>query len=257
MNRFTQYLKRRFQLSARYASMHFLITLTVAILIGCLVFFVWYPEPYRQMAGGLELYQLIMVVDIICGPLLTFILISPKKSRKAILIDISAITLIQLSALTYGLYNVTLARPVAVVFEYNRFSLVNYLSVEQASLDKISSNIPFYGVSIVALKQISDDEKNEVLSHFLKTGVDMGMRPEFWEDYEQEKSQAWEAAIPLSSLPQLTLSDQDKLSIAIDKTGINLENLRYLPIITPLSDNWITLLNENGDIVGYANINGW
>ena len=89
-----------------------------------LVFGVWYPYPYAELTGGLALYKLVISVDIVCSPLLTLILASPNKKLKERIIDFSLIGMIQLAALIYGLYSVSLARPVVAAFETDRINVV-------------------------------------------------------------------------------------------------------------------------------------
>ena len=46
------------------AGLHLLISLVVAILAGSLIYFVWYPPPYFQVAGGSTLMLVMMGVDV-------------------------------------------------------------------------------------------------------------------------------------------------------------------------------------------------
>ncbi|HGH6987606.1 TPA: fimb protein, partial [Neisseria meningitidis] len=63
----------RWRFALKSAGWHLLISLSVAGLAALLVFKVWYPYPYAELTGGLSLYQLVVAVDIVCGPLLTLI----------------------------------------------------------------------------------------------------------------------------------------------------------------------------------------
>ena len=53
------------------SGLHLLISVGVAILTGSLIYFVWYPPPYFDVAGGSTLMLVIMGVDIVIGPFLT------------------------------------------------------------------------------------------------------------------------------------------------------------------------------------------
>jgi len=57
---------------------------------------------------------LVLIVDVCLGPLLTLAVFDPKK--KELKRDLSIILLIQLSALFYGIYTVSVARPAYIVF---------------------------------------------------------------------------------------------------------------------------------------------
>lgn len=46
----------RYKSALKASGFHFLASLLVALLVGALVFLVWYPHPYRAMSGGTELF---------------------------------------------------------------------------------------------------------------------------------------------------------------------------------------------------------
>lgn len=253
-------LNERWLFALRYAGTHFLITLTLAALVGILVFWLWYPKPFRDMTGGLSLYQLILGVDIICGPLLTFILASPKKTHRAMLVDISMIAAIQLSALSYGLYTVAIARPVALVAELDRFRVVSLSDLYTQDRAKALSDYqhtPLWGVQIVGVEKATNYQAINKNLNLSLQGVEMGVRPDLWQPYGKIKDSLEKVAKPLSDLKGLTSNDKKKLILAIKKTNKAKEKLNYMPIIAPMSDKWIILLDEKKQIVGYANVNGW
>ena len=106
------------------ASIHLICSLVVAALAGVLVFGLWYPYPYRELSGGRELFLLIVVVDVVCGPLLTMVIFNPAKPRAELWRDLGLVALIQLGALGYGLLTVWQARPLFLVQEVDRFKVV-------------------------------------------------------------------------------------------------------------------------------------
>lgn len=251
---------KRWLFALRYAGAHFLITLTLAVLVGVLVFWLWYPKPFRDMTGGLGLYQLILGVDIVCGPLLTLILASPKKTHKAMLVDISMIASIQLAALAYGLYTVAIARPVALVAEIDRFRIVSLNELytqDKAKALPDYQQTPLWGIQYTGvMKATTAEAANKDLNLSLQ-GIEMGMRPDIWQPYDKMKGSLKNHLKPLSALKGLTLNDEKNLTKAIKETNKQKQQLSYLPIVAPMSDKWIALLDENYNVVGYANVNGW
>ena len=125
-------LRRR----ARAAGLHMLISLAVAGMAAALVFGLWYPGPYRLLSGGRELFLLVTTVDVILGPLLTFVIFDLRKGWPHIRRDLAIIGCIQLAALLYGLHTVYVARPVAMVFEVDRFRVVTANDVHEPDLPK-------------------------------------------------------------------------------------------------------------------------
>ena len=62
----------------------------------------WFPLPFFEAEGGWQALRIVLFVDIILSPCLTFLIFSPEKSKKEITIDLSVIAIIQLTALAYG-----------------------------------------------------------------------------------------------------------------------------------------------------------
>ena len=116
----------RLHFAARYALRHLLLSLLVALASAAVVFGLWYPAPYRQMLQVGHIYLLVLVVDVVCGPLLTLIVASPRKSRRERWLDFSLIGAIQLAALAYGMYSVWVARPAVLAFESDRLVVVSH-----------------------------------------------------------------------------------------------------------------------------------
>ena len=80
--------------------MHLSISATVVGFFLAVIFFLWYPPPYFEIAGAEGVVQILIGVDLILGPLLTLLLYRPGKP--GVIFDLSFIALIQLSALIYG-----------------------------------------------------------------------------------------------------------------------------------------------------------
>ena len=66
---------------------HFVVSLFFAGLSALLVFRYWYPGAYREMSGGVDIFTLIVCVDLILGPLITFVIVNAKKTRRHLLLD--------------------------------------------------------------------------------------------------------------------------------------------------------------------------
>ncbi|MBF1285071.1 MAG: fimb protein, partial [Neisseria sp.] len=58
----TQHVSR-WRFAVKSASLHLLVSLVLAGLAALLVFEVWYPFPYAELTGGLDLYKLVVSVD--------------------------------------------------------------------------------------------------------------------------------------------------------------------------------------------------
>lgn len=126
----------RFLFASKVAIFHLLGSITIAAILAFLVFKVWYPYPLSEVTGSFELFWLVVGIDVICGPLLTLLLASPKKSKREMIVDLSLIILIQLSAFCYGMYHVFEARPVVVAFEVDRLRVLTPEDIDKSELSK-------------------------------------------------------------------------------------------------------------------------
>jgi hypothetical protein len=214
------------------SGIHFSISLAVAALAAMLVFFVWYPYPYREISGGRELFLILVTVDVILGPLLTFSIFDRRKSRLALGVDFTTIGITQLAALGYGLWVVFAARPVHLVFEYDRFRVVHAVEVPQALLPKTPAGIdalPLTGPTMLSLRKPTESEKVDTVMEEL-AGAPVAARPDFWQPYEAERAAVMKHAKPLSELKKRFPAEANLIDQGIAASGRPAEKLLYLPL---------------------------
>ena len=75
-------IAQRIKLAFSAGLKHLFASVLIAALVAWLVFGLWYPAPYAQLAGGFALFGLMMAVDVVCGPLLTYIIL--LRDRKSV-----------------------------------------------------------------------------------------------------------------------------------------------------------------------------
>lgn len=248
-------LRRR----ARAAGVHLLISAAVAAAAAALVFGVWFPGIYRQVAGGRDLFILITSVDVVLGPLLTFAVFNLKKGWPHLRRDLAVIGVIQLAALVYGLVAVYGARPVAMVFEVDRFRVVTVAQVEMNELPQARPEyrqLPLTGPWLLGARTPKPgDEANEALFKGLR-GIDRAQRPSFWQPYADSTADALAKARPLATLlakyPALASDVNEKLqSLKVDASSA-----RFLPLIGRGGD-WVVILDGSGRLVHYVQAEGF
>ncbi|MDP3822172.1 MAG: TfpX/TfpZ family type IV pilin accessory protein [Burkholderiales bacterium] len=244
---------------ARAAGLHLLISLAVAAVAAGLVFGVWFPGIYRQVAGGRDLFWLITSVDVVLGPLLTFAVFNIKKGWPHLRQDLAVIGAIQLAALAYGLFTVYGARPVAMVFETDRFRVIAAAQVEVAELPEARPEyrkLPLMGPWLLGARAAQPgDERNDALFKGLR-GIDRAQRPKFWQPYADSTADALARARPLAMLlaqyPALAGEVKDTLqSLKVDEASA-----RFLPLMGRGGD-WVVILDSAGRLVHYVQAEGF
>ena len=245
----------RFKVAGKAAATHFLLSVLVAFIAAALVFGLWFPGAYRDMAGGTALFLLIVIVDIVCGPLLTLVLFNPLKSRRELFFDLGLVALVQLVALIYGLWTLWDVRPLYLPHEYDRFKVVSLNDLRGADTNILSGDLKpslFKGPQVVSLRQPKDaDEKNKVLFAALSGGADYGERPDFYLAFDEKTAiKTLERARKVSDF--VLRYPQQKA--ALEQIAANLkqplDQLKYLPI--KARKDWIAVLTPTGQIAEFV-----
>lgn len=243
----------RFRFAGKLAGIHLAISIFVAALVACLVFFIWYPHPFRQLTGSFHLFLLVILVDVICGPALTFILASPKKKRPEVILDFSLIALIQIAALLYGMHTVYMARPVVLVYQVDRLRILTQDEIRHEELPLARNEyhqLPKFSLLHVAARaQTSQDDPIEMVDIALQ-GYDIGQRPSWWIPYDDAKEGIRMHARPLSALAERV--DDDKKNLlekAIRPSGLPIEHFWYLPLTSVDQYDWTAILDGDMQLI--------
>lgn len=253
--------KQRFLFAAKISGIHFLLSFVVALALAGLIFFVWYPFPYQKIMGSFKLFFLISGIDVCCGPLLTFILSNPQKRLKECIIDFSLIIFIQLSAFIYGMYNIYLARPVAVVFELDR---IRVLAQGDILLDELPQALPefrqfpYFGHHLLAVRDWKNAEERKEGVEKAFQGFDIAQQPKLWVAYSSELEKIRKAAKPLAqSFSKLNAKQQQDVKTALQKARLNMEEAFFLPLVSNRSMEWMVILDKNMNITTAVEIDAF
>ena len=253
-----------FELQTRLkaAVIHLLLSAAVAALTALLVFGLWFPYPYRELAGGRELFLLILSVDVVCGPILTLVLFNPRKPRKELVRDLTLVALIQLVALAYGIHAVMQARPVLLAFEADRFRSVSVVEIDPTKLAEAPAelrSLSLTGPRLIGVRipQPADADFMENLDTSM-AGLEVTFRPKFWRPYDEQRATVLKKAKPLAELRQKHPDQAAVINKAIADTGLPEDKLAYLPLQSRRNADWVALLNRtNADVVGFAPVDGF
>ncbi len=217
------------------ASIHFGISLVIALLAALLVFGIWYPYPYREISGGRELFLIVVAVDVIMGPLLTFTVFNRNKPTSELRRDLSMIGFLQLAALAYGLWTVAVARPVHLVFEIDRFRVVHAIEVPEDMLSQAPGELrqlPWSGPTLLAVRDFKDEKENFEATMAALQGVSLSARPDLWQSYAQSKPQVLARARPLAELKTRFPARSQEIDRALSAAGSSVPDLAgYIPMV--------------------------
>lgn len=229
----------------RASGIHLGISLCIVALAAVLVFGVWYPYPYREISGGRALFLLVAGVDVVMGPLITLIIFNRAKPRRELITDITVVGLLQVAALSYGLWTVFVARPVHLVFEYNRMSVVHAVDVDARLLARAPAalqRLPMAGPTPIALRPFKDSTEQFDATMAALSGAPLAARSDLWQPYADSKTEILQAAKPATDLRARFASQAAQIDRAIERTGQPMAQLRTLPLVGR-NNAWTVLLD--------------
>lgn len=146
------------------ALIHLGISAALAVTVISLLIFVWYPWAYFTEIDGLPLVSMIVGIDVILGPLLTLIIF--KQGKKYLRLDLTIIALVQICALSYGVWTGYSSRVVYAVFVEDKFHLVQASEIVQTPKGKNIrpefDRLPFMGPLPIAANHLPEDELLEL-----------------------------------------------------------------------------------------------
>lgn len=236
------------------SGIHLGISLCVAVFAAALVFGLWYPYPYSEISGGRELFFLVVAVDVIMGPLITLAIFNRAKPRRELLIDFTVVGLLQLAALGYGLWTVFAARPVHLVFEYSRMTVVHAIDVDADLLAKAPTSLqklPVTGPTVIALRPFKNPAEQFDATMAAFEGFPLAARSDLWQAYEPVRADVLKEAKPVAELRARFSNQAAQIDRAIAATGKPVTDVRYLPLLSRKTAWTVLLDTTTAEPLGY------
>jgi hypothetical protein len=233
---------------------HLSISFLIALLVVGLVFFIWYPSPLACAVGVTHIFLMLLVIDVILGPLLGLLVY--REGKKTLKFDLSVIIIIQIAALCYGIYSIEQGRPAWLVYNVGHFELVRKNDIILENIDQaqpqfqhVSWASPEFAVVKLAAsaQQRQDDMFTEALG-----GISLAQRPERYVNFAQAKVQIQQRAKNLEELKHYN-NEKIVMDVLVKYPKAN----AFVPLKANAVD-MIVLVNKNtGEVVKIVDLRPW
>jgi hypothetical protein len=239
------------------ALVHLGISALVAATIVAVMLFLWYPNPWFAAAGGGTLMLLLVGVDVVLGPLLTYIVFDPAK--KSLAYDLAVIVMLQVAALIYGVQVMASARPAFIVYLRGAFEIVaaqdvNMKDIGLAKLPEFQS-VPLTGPRLAAARIPADPGLQlQVAMEAATGGADFTVYPRFYIPYATASREAAARGEPLSQPSARRAGNADVVGTLVESSGRPIDGLVFLPLRTRLKEIAIVLTKAEGSVVGVLDL---
>ena len=235
---------------------HFGISVFV---VGCFLAFalnVWYPAPFFSISGLTSIVLILITVDLILGPLLTFVVFKPLKAT--LKFDLSVIAAVQIAALGYGIHTIYAAHPLYVAYAGDRFTPIDASEVspekaKYAELHKSKLSAP----TVVYVQKPTDSaELSRVTMEVLSGKPDLDSRPEYYEPFDKHTQKVFQQGVKPETL-FANPADQPKLEKFLEKYGKTAADYAFLPLVGREKDVLWAWDRTTGKPVGILDISPW
>lgn len=198
------------------ALIHLSGSLCIALLALAAVYGLWYPAPLAAAAGVNGIFGLMLGVDVVTGPVLTFAVF--KAGKKGLLFDLAVIVALQLTALSYGLWTIAQGRPAWLVFNADRFDLTQAADIDPRYRPQAAPafrHAPWTGPRWAASVNPADPEKRtQLILESAGGGFDLPQRIDLFVPLAGQQAALLAKASPLEKLNQFNSPAQVKKALA-------------------------------------------
>lgn len=231
-------------------SIHGIFSLGLLLIALFLVFKLWYPTPLDKAMGVTHVFWVLLAIDLILGPLLTFVIFNPKK--KELKIDLLIIIMIQLSAYFYGLYSVAQGRPVFQVFVVDDIELVRAIDL-QGKKSIYSSGLLLKPQWVAATYSENPIVANKQKQAEIFEGISIATRPEAFIPLDSRKKQILSKLKKIDILKQFNSLEEVEFVL---KEYSNRKIIGYLPVKAYYVD-MVVFFDKNVNPVAIVNLRPW
>lgn len=219
-----------------------------------IVFFVWYPAPLAIAVGVTHLFLMMLVIDVIVGPLLGLLVY--KEGKKTLKMDLSIIIVLQILALGYGVYSIEQGRPVWLAYNVDRFELVRKNEIIIDHTDKAPlqfRDAPWFKPQWVGVEFAKDaNVRSDDLFAEALGGISIAQKPERYVDFSKTTTQLKQRTKNLKDLNQY--NDVQQVDRILSKYP---QATGFVPLKSNAVDMTVLINKDTGEVVKIVNLRPW
>lgn len=229
--------------------------LLVGLVIGSILFF-FFPQIFIGISDFKEIATILITVDLILGPILTFVVFQPNK--KSLKFDLSTIAAIQIAALVYGAYSLFQVHPVYITFNIDRFTLISAKDAEPEKAKYDEFKVSKFTTAKLAFAKMPEDreKRNEVTLVAALGGGDLEQRVEYYEPYNENINKILAKGIDPELIFSKVIKDKNIESF-VNKHQENIDNFVFLPINSAKKEAIVVLDRQTALPIATINSDPW
>ncbi len=240
---------------SKAALIHLAISSTALLVLICVTLFVWYTYPHYKYEGVLEILTLIALVDVIIGPVLTFVVVKPGKALKEIRSDLAIIAVIQIAAFGYGTWAIESQHPEFLLYADGTFTTIPSSQVDFSQIEETEVFKKFHvGPTLVTFKQPEDPLKQaEIALAFVTEGKTLADFPQYFASYPPAAKELESSKIELELLYQND-ERRELIEAFLEKEQLQPDDVYFFPLVSFLQNSLLVISQQTLMPVGYLDV---
>ncbi|MFW1838942.1 TfpX/TfpZ family type IV pilin accessory protein [Acinetobacter gyllenbergii] len=228
---------------------HFAISAIIAIISIYLVFMVWYPAPLAKALGVTHLFLMLILIDVIIGPLFGWFVY--KENKKSLKMDLTVVILIQIFAFSYGFYTIAQGRPAWILYDAFTFHVIRNSDVETSNLQRAKPEFQSASWLKPQFVALNVPAKGGGIDR-LPPGTIALDHPMYYTDILNARSQIQSVALPMSFLQNFNSKQQ--VNTIIQQYP---EADAWMGLSAPAQDMVVLINKEKGEVVKIVDLHPW
>jgi hypothetical protein len=225
----------RFRLKA--FSLHLGSSATILTLLLGSLYFGWYRWPGWHLTDVTTVVLVMVGVDVILGPTLTFIIANQKKSRRELTRDIGIIVVVQLCALTYGSVSLWNGRPLYYAFSESLLQLVQAYDIDAKEAEAGRRNNPALAPHWYSLPRLiwaplpqNTEESRKIVTSAITGGDDVISMPKYFRPWEDGLPSLRSQLKKVDDAAYFSKGEKKKLKERMKAAGLPDDQLNTMPL---------------------------
>jgi hypothetical protein len=208
----------------------------LSLILGTL-YFGWYRWPGWYLTDVSHVVVVMTGVDVVLGPLLTFVIARVSKPRRELVRDISMIVAVQLVALIYGTVSLWNGRPLYYAYSETVLQLVQAYDIDSEEWDLGRRENPKFAPHWYSLPRwiwapLPEDAetRNKIVTSAVVGGDDVISMPRFFRRWEEGLPELRTSLKKVDDVGYFQVAEKKILKEHLRAAGFATEQLNSMPL---------------------------
>jgi hypothetical protein len=216
---------------------HLISSATILSLLLAAMFLGWYRWPGWYLTDVTKLVLVMIGVDVVLGPTLTFIIANKNKPRRELVRDLGIIVAIQLCALTYGGVSLWNGRPLYYAFSENVLQLIQAYDIDanEARLGREQNPTlapHWYSLPRWIWAPLPQDEeaRSKIVTSAITGGDDVTSMPKYYKRWDEGVPSLRGQLKKVDDVAYFGKGDKARLKAKMKAAGVPDDQINTMPL---------------------------